>query len=59
MYAIEGYYAREYGWEGLAEYDNLSDAKRDFAEYAIAEPQYQHRIVKIKGDNVKFRVYPK
>lgn len=45
IYVIQGNYG--YGWEDLCGYDcsERDTLRHDFIQYALAEPNYSHRII--------------
>lgn len=45
-YVLEGNYG--YGWDFLGEYDNQNEACADLATYEENEPEYHHRIIKVR-----------
>ena len=47
-YAVQGYYSRHYGWETVCEEETRAEAIGRLREYDENEPQYAHRIRRVR-----------
>ena len=47
-YEVQGYYSKTYGWECVACHPTRNDAQLERALYDREEPEYRHRIKRVR-----------
>jgi hypothetical protein len=48
-YEVQGNYGGKAGWEMVTTADTHEEALKDLADYEENEPQYPHRVRKVRG----------
>lgn len=51
VYEVQGYYTKEVGWEMVTTESTRADAQAARRTYDQEEPEYAHRIRRVKEDD--------